>query len=350
MSCKVYVLVLNYSNWLDTIECLESLLRNAYPDYQVIVIDNNSPNKSMAQLTEWAEGRLEAKIKANNHLKRLSYPPVKKPLHFVLYKEEEAKRGGKPELEKRAANNGRYPLVFIQTDDNLGFAGGNNVGLRYALAKDDFAYAWILNNDTVIDNDALTNILNRAERYRIEHKKVGIVGSKLLSYDNPKKIQDIGGKYNKWCGVASRVGVLEEDRGQYDRDEIPKTVDYISGSSMFVSKDFIRDVGLMCEDYFLYFEELDWVVRGNKKWQIGYCWDSTVYHKGGRSINSRPIIKQRGKLARYYHLKNRIAFTKKFYPECLWGVYLTFLLLFLSSLIRGQFRRLPLLLKALWNA
>lgn len=347
---KVYIVILNYNNLPDTIECLESVLRNSYLNYQVIVIDNNSPDKSMDRIIEWAKGNLDLKIKANRYLKRLSHPPLKKPIPLVFYKREDAEKGGNPELEKNAAIADRLPLIFIQTGDNLGFGAGNNVGLKYLSAKNDFDYVWILNNDTVIEKDTLINLANKAEIYRAEHKKVGIVGSKLLYYNNPKIIQGIGGKFNKWLGAASHIGIFEEDKGQYDNEEIVKRIDYIIGSSMFVSKEFIKEVGLMCEDYFLYFEEIDWALRGKKeKWQIGYCWNSMVYHKTGATIGSNFKIKERSEIADYYGLKNKILIAKKFYPKYLWSVYLIFFIMLFNRIIKKQFSKAKLVLKILKN-
>lgn len=347
---KVYILILNYNNLPDTIECLESVLRNSYLNYQVIVIDNNSPDKSMDRIIEWAEGNLDSKIKASSYLKRLSHPPLKKPLPLILYKREDAEKGGNPKLEKNAAVAGRLPLILIQIGDNLGFGAGNNVGLKYLSTKNDFDYAWILNNDTVIEKDTLINLVSKAEIYRTECKRVGIVGSKLLYYNNPKLIQGIGGKFNKWFSAANHIGIFEEDKGQYDNEKILKKIDYIIGSSMFVSKKFIKEVGLMCEEYFLYFEEIDWALRGKKeKWQIGYCWDSTVYHKTGATIGSNFKIKERSELADYYGLKNKITFTRKFYPKCLWSVYLNFFIVLFNRIIKKQFKKAKLVLKILRN-
>jgi len=85
--------LLNYNNWQDTVECLESVLRNDYPNYQVIVIDNNSPNNSMEYLKAWADGRLDVWVSPKNPLRNLSFPPLKKPIPYVYYTREEAEKG-----------------------------------------------------------------------------------------------------------------------------------------------------------------------------------------------------------------------------------------------------------------
>ena len=87
---KVYIILLNYNGWKDTIECLESVLKNDYENYQIIVVDNDSPNNSMKFIINWAEGKQEVIYDDNSQLKHLSQPFEKKPLDYVFYTKEEA--------------------------------------------------------------------------------------------------------------------------------------------------------------------------------------------------------------------------------------------------------------------
>jgi GT2 family glycosyltransferase len=135
---KVAIIVLNYNNWSDTIECLESVLRNDYDNYQVIVVDNNSPNNSMDYIKAWAEGKIDVWVNPKNPLRRFSFPPGPKPIPYVYYTREEAEKGGNKDLEKALSERistditTKYPLIFIQSGENLGYTGGNNVGIRNA--------------------------------------------------------------------------------------------------------------------------------------------------------------------------------------------------------------------------
>src|SRR5450631_1463343 len=117
---KVYILILNWNGWQDTIECLETVFRNDYPNYQVIVCDNDSTDSSLDKIKAWAEGRLEPKNVENEYLRALSSPPVAKPVTYREYSRTRAEKGG-------AADDGDVSLILIQTGANLGFAGGNNV-------------------------------------------------------------------------------------------------------------------------------------------------------------------------------------------------------------------------------
>ncbi len=92
MNPKVYIIILNYNGWADTIECLESVLRNDYPNYQVIVVDNNSPNNSMEYIKAWAEGKLDVWVNPNNPLRKLSSPPVSKSIPYVFIQRKRSRK------------------------------------------------------------------------------------------------------------------------------------------------------------------------------------------------------------------------------------------------------------------
>lgn len=348
MNPKIYIVVLNYNTWQDTAECLESLYKSRYNNYQVILVDNKSNNDSVKFLKMWAEGGLDVVTKGNNTLKRNSFPPVKKPLGYYFYKEDD--EGNLKYEYKECINESNkaeeYPLIVIKANKNKGFSAGNNIGIKYALLNGDFEYIWLLNNDTVIDNYSLDKLVEKADSYDKQKAKVGIIGSKVLFYNNPNIIQGVGVKYNKWLGTSKHIGIFEEDKGRYNNEESIFITDYIMGSSMFVNKKFINDVGLLCEDYFLYFEELDWILRGKQKgWNIGYCWESKVYHKEGATMGSNANGKLRSEQADYYTFKNRIVFTKKFFPKYIWTVYAGFFMVALNRLSRRQFKRL----KIIWS-
>lgn len=317
---KVYIIILNYNGWQDTIECLESVLNSDYPNYQIIVVDNGSQNNSIGHIISWF---------------------VSKSIKYILFNQDEIKNSKTCEDEKDA-------VILIQAKENRGYAAGNNIGIKYALAKNDFDYIWILNNDTVIKENSLSKLIDKSKWYKSKNRKVGIIGSKLLYYYKPEVINGIGGRYNKYFALVKTIGILEKDIGQYDDERWVNKIDYIIGASMFVDKDFIKDVGLMCEDYFLYFEELDWILRGKKRgWEIGYCWESIVYHKEGKSTGGNVLEKKSSELSYYYWMRNRILFTKKFYPQYLWLVYIGFLVSIFNKLRKLQFKKLKLICKAL---
>ena len=335
---KIFIIVLNYNGWKDTIECLESIFKIQSPAFQVIMVDNCSSNNSVSHILDWAEGKLDVDIPSGHPLRHLSCPPVPKPLNYILLKENDYSPTGQP-------------LIVIEANHNGGYAAGNNIGLRYAMQQNNFTYAWLLNNDTVIAPDALENLVKMHNTAPQKERK-GLLGTKILYYDNPIILQCAGGaRYNKWTGMASELGNKEEDKGQYDETHLP--IDYICGASMFVSKPFLEDVGLLCEDYFLYFEEMDWALRAQKAdWQLGYAMQAKVYHKEGSSTGGgrRPGRKKNSKLSEFHVIRNKINFTRKFYGLLpLLSIYASFLLIIFNRIRRGQFDRIPMLLKIMLN-
>ena len=176
---QVYIVLLNWNGWQDTIECLESVFRLNYPHFTVIVCDNASSDGSMKKIEGWANGFIAASCDSAD-LARLTVPPITKPLDFdcILSSGEAAK-----------SRSSSSRLLLIQTGANLGFAGGNNVGIRYALARGDCDYVWLLNNDTVVEPDSLSSMVRMAEA----DPKLGICGSQLRSYATPMKFKPWGG-------------------------------------------------------------------------------------------------------------------------------------------------------------
>ena len=109
---KVCVLIVNWNGWKDTIECLESVFRNDYSNYQVVVCDNGSLDGSMEHIKAWAQGELDIYLPKNDQLRVLSFPPVSKPVRYVQYDRKEAETGGKPWADD-------IRLILIQTSANL---------------------------------------------------------------------------------------------------------------------------------------------------------------------------------------------------------------------------------------
>lgn len=303
---RVYIIVLNWNGWRDTIECLESVFRLAYPNFKIIVCDNASSDGSLEYIRSWARGELAPEAE-NPELASLTLPPVLKPVPFVEISSERMNVMGRHDTR----------LVLIQNGANLGFAGGNNVGLRYALSQGDCDFAWLLNNDTIVRPDALSPLVKRMH----ERPDAGICGSTLLYYHDPSKVQAWGGSiYNRWVARVGHIGKLADAAKVPEPQDIESQMAYVIGASMLVRKSFLEQIGLMDEGYFLYFEELDWAARAKGHFRLAYCPSSIVYHKEGRSIGSHRVTAQQSVLAEFYATRNRILFTRKYYPLALFTV------------------------------
>jgi len=345
---KVYIILVNYCGWVNTIECLESLLRIDYDNYQIVVVDNASNDGSVSKLKLWAEGKLDIIVHLEYSLKYLTFPPVPKPVYFVEYNRKPAEEGGfkKHENHSSILRKMPAPLVFINSGGNLGFAGGNNVGLRHALKDDDFQYAWLLNNDTVAEPSALKKMLKRLN----EKPSAGICGSTLRYYYKPKAIQTLGGSiYNKWLGWNRFVSEIDPALTALDPTVVERRLFDISGASMLVSRSFLEIIGLMSEDYFLYFEELDWSVRARNKFTLAYAPESVIYHKDGASIKKGTTKYKISMLSEYYLQKNKIVFTRKYFPYALPTIYFGLILAIIKSIVKKQWKRAVLILKIMFG-
>lgn len=306
---KIYIIILNYNGWADTIECLESVLRNDYPNYQVIVVDNNSPNNSIDYIKAWAEGKLDVWVKPDHPLRHLSFPPVKKPIPYVYYGREEAEKGGNLARERELKTQilegitSKYPLVFIQTGENLGFAGGNNMGIKYALAKDDFGYVCLLNNDTVIEWNFLSNLIETIKVY----PEAGIVGGKILYYDRPDKIWYAGGKLDLWRGGGYHLHFNQTD----NIENGIRQVSFVTGCLMLIDKKVFKSVGLFPEEYFLYLEDTDFCYSALQYgFKLYVNLSAKIYHKVSVTTAANKS-EEVSSLQIYYSTRNRLYFMLK---------------------------------------
>lgn len=343
---KVYVVLVNFNGHFNTIETIESLSRQTHKNFQIIVVDNNTP-ESLQRIRQWAAGDWVPEFTPPEAIRHLTYPLCAKPVWFVDYEVAEAESGGDAQREQRLPPGAfHHPLILIQARSDIGFAGGNNVGSRLALARGDAAYVWLLNNDTTLQPDALERLIEKDRECRHQGRRVGIIGSKLLWYRWPEKINAIGGRFNKWTTWSYHLGLNEPDRGQYDHDDV--RFDYVYGASLFVRSDFLREVGLMNEAYYAYFEEMDWAVRGARKgWQHAYAWRSVIYHKQG--VTTGKEIKARRRPLFFMCCKYRgwLLFYRFYYPYLIFAPVLRLLLKAVKNLTERNWRESWLIVKIL---
>lgn len=325
----VAIIVVNWNGWANTLECVESLLRSDWRAYRVIVCDNGSPDRSLEHIEAWATGLLDVAVTTGHPLRPLSFPPVPKPIPHTIYGRAAAESGG-----DSRDRDGR--LVLVQTGRNLGFAGGVNVGLRYVLARDEFQYAWVLNNDTVVRPDTLGHLVRRMQA----RPDAGMCGSTLLSYDRPHVVQALAGaRYNKWLGGTWHIGARRPASASLQSERVERRLSYIMGASMLVSRSVLEEIGLMSEEYFLFFEEVDWAFRIRGRYALTYAPASVVYHKGGASSGASRDSRKRSLRAERLLIRNRLRITRKFYPFALPTVYLGVLASMLLRLGEREWRK-----------
>jgi GT2 family glycosyltransferase len=186
---SVAIVIVNYKGWRYTVECLESLGHLDYPHWYAVVVDNGSTDDSVERIRAWARG--EVKVEST-YVRR---PGWGKPVQLEEYE-------GEPPEEQGVEGEAGAKLVLIRLPENRGFAGGNNVAIRYALRR-GADWTWLLNNDTVVAPNALREMLRTGE----SDGRIAVVGCKLLYYDRPDTIQAAGGgRFYLWLGISQHYG------------------------------------------------------------------------------------------------------------------------------------------------
>ncbi len=290
---KVAIVVLNWNGWTETQLCIDSLLPILNENTHLIICDNSSTDDSWQHLQSFLE----------------------------------------------------QPLVtLIQNNRNKGFAGGMNVGIKYALENLNPDFVWLLNNDVQIYPDALEKLLISANR----NKNIGMWGSTLL--ENDGKTQCAGGcKYYPLLTIFRPIcaGKTLDEIKEIDPNKIK--LDYIAGAALFISTEVIEKIGLLNEEYFLFYEELDYTQRLKKaNFNIAWCKESVVIHKGSASVgNVRENNKEKLKNANYYENLSTLKYSRNFYPKIFWIILINrFILKSLALMITGRWVLFAPLFKA----
>lgn len=280
---QVSLIILSFGQHELTIACLQSLIRLSSPVDTIIVCDNNSSAQTCQAIITWGTQQFGGeKVEVLDH-----------------------------GFENQSASQAQF--VFIQNEANVGFARGNNPGIRYALAcGSDFI--WLLNNDTTVHPAALEHLLLCAGT-----EKTDIIGSTIVFDDDKKTVQCAGG-----CIYSPATTIFKPAMGSEPLEKVMRQInqpriDYIYGASLFVRKEVFVECGLLNEDFFLFNEEIDLCTRAKRTgFAISWCRDSIVFHKVSQTVG-RADSGDREKIAfaNYHENLSTLIFTKTFYPHLL---------------------------------
>lgn len=256
---KIAIIIINYNTEKETMECLKSLQKLNYKNFEIILIDNASDNFN--------------KIKTN--------------------------------IEKYKNQNNNLKIYKLKY--NTGFTGGVNFGIRKAL-QNKAEYVWLLNNDTIVDKNCLTELIKTAKQ-----ENSFIVGNKIFSFSLKRtKLEFNGGRFD-WI------------RGSYSKGAIKKPK-WITGTSMLIKREVFKKIGLFDEKFFLYYEDVDFCFRARKNGlKLSVSEKALLWHK--KSSSTKSIGKY---LILYYHYRNLMLLTKKHAPKTIkyiiyiWGYFLIF--------------------------
>ncbi|QEM45235.1 glycosyltransferase family 2 protein [Mycolicibacterium grossiae] len=275
----VAAVVLNWNGAEDTITCVESLLRSTHPCLSVIICDNASRDDSVERIRGWG-----ATIST-------SHPTF-------AFKE------WTPHDVGRSGNDLAGTVNLVRSERNGGYAAGNNLAMRFALEDPSVVAVWILNNDVVVEESALTE----AWAVLRDDDRIGIVGATLRYYERSDVIQcQAGGSFVPRKGLAETIGAGRPATDPLSADHVLSRLDFINGAAALVSRRMIETVGMMSEDYFLYWEELDWAYRARSIFQLSYAPAAVIRHKVGASIGTNDHG-EGSVLSEYYYNRNRLRF------------------------------------------
>lgn len=296
------IVIVNWNSWGETIEALEAVFKLNGFNGPVIVCDNASRDDSVKNITSWASGRLCA-LPENNapEIYSLVVPPAKKTFQYRSLGEEDLEQIPVSEMTRKIR------LWIVKAKENRGFAAGNNIGLRFLRRIGSIKWFWLLNNDAVASPHAYKKMM---ECLPITMKPI-IAGGALLEYWNPQKVQACGATFNPFLFSMSN-NLQGISTSELNKKEKIIPISYPVGASIIVNRSFLDQVGLMCEDYFLYYEEIDWVMRHSWPSKAFVITSSHIYHKGGKSTGAGNECRKRPLMADYYFIRSRIIFARKY--------------------------------------
>jgi GT2 family glycosyltransferase len=247
---KVAIIVLNWNGKEDTLECLESILKIDYPNFEIIVVDNGSSDDSV-----------------------------------------------------KAIKN-RFPeICILETGENLGYAGGNNFGIRYAL-QNGSDYILILNNDIIVDPQLVNSFIDASAHL----PKGGIFGAKIYYFSAPNRIWCAGTKWSNKISAFNHLGFGCIDDGT-DFNSLVET-DYACGCVLFIRADVLNKIGLFDEDFYLTFEETDLCYRAKREgFNCYFVPNARVWHKVSASFGGAESA-----LIKYFRTRNKLLWAERHLP------------------------------------
>jgi GT2 family glycosyltransferase len=291
MNKKVSIILLNYNGYEDTIECFKSLEKISYPNYNIIIIDNNSPDKSALELDKYF---------TKNNIKHKYFE----------------------DMEKLMPLQDKIDVVLIQSGFNGGYGHGNNIGIKYAL-NNNADYIMLLNNDTIVEKDFLEPLVEEC----IMDPEIGIISSQIFFYDKKDYLWSNGGTYNKITGK-----IRHKDYNK--KNTIPQGKNsFLTGCLWLMPKTTLEKCGYINEEYFMYIEDLEYTFRVQKLGlKLRVSNKSKIYHKVGSSSGGELT-----NFSVYWRTKNYLKFMKKNINFIYWPIHLfSNILIFSVNIIRNK--------------
>jgi GT2 family glycosyltransferase len=253
---KLAIVIINWNSFDLTSDTLASLSSTSYKNYDIIVVDNFSTDNSAAQLEK-------------------DFPSI----------------------------------ILLRSDENKGFTGGNNLGFDYAI-NEGYEYVMMLNNDVAVESDFLEPLVVKLDM----DEKIGGVQPLIYFYHDRELIWNAGSRYNAIFGIPYILGYYRKDKGQLQRKK-QKSIDWITGCAFMIRTEVLKKVGVLKQDFFIYYEDVDLSFRIKEAgYALAYEASSVVYHKTGMSHKSKEKLKE-GYLnpkVHYLNARNRLIVLKEY--------------------------------------
>ena len=285
---KVSIITVNYNQHQVTEALLQSVFgTNTYPDIELIVVDNGSKTDPVPR---WRE----------------LFPDVH----------------------------------FIRSEENRGFAGGNNIGIQHATGD----YLFLVNNDTEFTTGLIQILVNVLD----DNPAIGIISPKIKYYDQPELLQYAGFTAMNYFTLRNKcIGQFATDNPAFD--DLTGPTGFAHGAAMMLRKEVTVKAGLMAENFFLYYEEMDWCERIKRAgYEVWTCTRATIYHKESVSVGKTSPLKE------YFMNRNRLLFMRKnggVIHKAVFYFYFSLVVIprnFLRYVMHGRFEYIPIFLRAIW--
>jgi hypothetical protein len=287
---KVTIIILTWNSYDVTRDCLLSLRKVDYPVFEIILVDNGSIDSSSEKLAQ-------------------EFPEIK----------------------------------VIRNEKNLGFTGGNNVGIRDALKKNP-DYLLLLNNDTIVTPAFLTEMIRVAET----DSRIGMLNPKIYYFEPADKIWYAGGKYIRWKTFPVHFGLRQRDDGSYNQTQ---EVSFVTGCALLVRSEVVRKIGLLDEVFFLSYEDVDWSARALEAgYKAMFVPASVIWHRDSYDTKRNAGLAKRD----FYTMRNAVLCARKHLPLYQVPLFAFSMMAYvgfvtLRSLKQADFKRAAALYRGVWD-
>lgn len=282
---RLGVVIVGFNSADVILQCLDSLFTSdAAERLRVVVVDNNSTDDTREAIRAWAAGtRLASADPAGSPVFGIATKPL--ALNLVTQDEKAAQPA---------------PLTLLQSRVNGGYAYGVNAGIAFLRDDPQVCGYWVLNPDCVVPPQTPGRYLQR-----LAAGANGMLSSRCLYFERPDIIQTDGGHVSRWTGVCHAANAGRPAAGT----PLPQAagLDFVTGANLVVPRSFVDEVGLMHEDYFLYYEEVDWAFRRGGR-PLELVPGAEIYHRGGTSIGSATGFRQASPFSLFFNHRNRLRF------------------------------------------